>query len=261
MIHPDHLESTEEYIEHISEGQKQPGILRVKLINLKNESIWTDMVARAVDWEGGPALQVVFRNVSDRIKLEQKLEKLAATDPLTGVDNRRTLHEKGQNELIRCRRYGSSMAVMMIDVDHFKKINDTMGHFVGDEVLKALVKHCLYTLRTTDFFGRLGGEEFVGVLTESDISQARPVAERLRESLGQLKVPAEPHPVSFTVSIGLTANEFGDAFFEEIVHRADQAMYLAKSRGRNQVAELEADREDQDTGTAPPNQASQKPKE
>jgi diguanylate cyclase (GGDEF)-like protein/PAS domain S-box-containing protein len=243
LIHPDHFKSTDEYLGGISEGQTLPDILRVRLINNNNESIWTDMVARAVDWEDGLALQVVFRNVDERIKLERKLEKLASTDPLTGADNRRTLHEKGQNELIRCRRYGSDMVVMMIDVDHFKKINDTMGHFLGDEVLKALVNHCQKTLRASDFFGRLGGEEFVAVLTESNIAQAHQVAQRLRQSLMQLKVAAEPKPVSFTVSIGLATNAPGDAFFEEILNRADKAMYLAKRRGRNQVAWLETEQQ------------------
>jgi len=126
----------------------------------------------------------------------------------------------------------------MLDLDHFKRINDTFGHHVGDMVLQAAVRVCRTILRATDIFGRVGGEEFAAILVETDSNEAAAVAERLRAGLAALTVNSEQGPVRFTVSIGLASLEKEDASFEAVLRRADRALYQAKEAGRNRVARL-----------------------
>ncbi|MGV1098882.1 GGDEF domain-containing protein [Thiovibrio sp. JS02] len=169
----------------------------------------------------------------------RELERLAATDPLTGAFNRRYFMEFGRKEFIRSRRYGHVFAAFQMDLDHFKKINDTHGHAVGDEVLKAFTANCLEGLRENDVLGRVGGEEFAVVLPETPITGAHKVAERFREATCDRKVYVGEQAVHFTVSIGLTCLRADDADLEVVLRRADEALYLAKNGGRNRVVAVE----------------------
>ncbi len=126
---------------------------------------------------------VVAEDITSRKKLENELEKLATTDPLTGAKNRRSFLSLLELELARSQRYGHPLALLMIDIDHFKKINDNHGHDVGDKVLKLLVKESLNVLRSSDVFCRWGGEEFVALLAETELSKAASVAERVAETV------------------------------------------------------------------------------
>lgn len=182
-------------------------------------------------------------DISERIELEQKLELLANSDELTGISNRRHFYERGELELKRGQRYQQPLAVLMLDADHFKKVNDNYGHDVGDLVLKALAKKVSEHLRETDVFGRIGGEEFALLLTQTTEVTALEVAERLREQLEKIAVAvpnasSSSNPtkvVRFTVSIGVVMLGEADKNLDELLKKADLALYQAKEQGRNRV--------------------------
>ncbi|MUG91549.1 diguanylate cyclase [Scytonema sp. UIC 10036] len=168
-------------------------------------------------------------------ELIQELERLAHTDSLTGVWNRRYLFTLVDQEFNRSLRYHRPFAVLMIDIDHFKKINDTYGHTIGDEVLIVMAQTVLNCLRSVDFFGRIGGEEFMAFLPETDIDAAVATSERIRKTFEKLVISAQGQLVSITLSIGVATHKLGDETVNVIIQRADKALYQAKNLGRNQV--------------------------
>ena len=165
----------------------------------------------------------------------ERLERLATTDPLTGANNRRSFFEQGEKELHRARRHKRPLSLMMVDIDHFKRVNDTHGHAIGDAVLKRLVSKCNDTLRTQDILGRFGGEEFAAVLPEVGLASATKAAERLRRALEDLEVETSEGTLKFTVSIGVSECRYDDESLETALARADNALYSAKESGRNRV--------------------------
>ena len=169
--------------------------------------------------------------------LEAELERRATTDVLTGVANRRHFSETAEREIDRARRYGNKLSLLMLDIDHFKRINDTHGHAVGDEVLKRLPQVVQPLLRKLDFMGRLGGEEFAIMLLETDGEGAAVVAERLRKGLAAVEVRALGVHLHFTVSIGCTEVRMKEQAedLKSALERADEALYKAKDSGRNRV--------------------------
>ncbi len=164
-----------------------------------------------------------------------ELNKLATTDGLTGVLNRRHLFILAEQEFNRVCRYGNSFSVFILDVDYFKMINDTYGHTVGDETLKAIAQTTQSLLRNVDLFGRFGGEEFVGFLPETNSEDAFKVAERIRQTIANLNLEIDNNILRITVSIGLATYASTDPDIDEMLKRADLALYEAKRRGRNQV--------------------------
>jgi tRNA (guanine-N(7)-)-methyltransferase len=169
-------------------------------------------------------------------RLRGELEHLATHDSLTGALNRRALIEAAELELARCRRNHGIMALLMIDLDHFKAINDTHGHPVGDRVLVDFVARVKNLLRQPDRFGRFGGEEFVALLPETPLNEARLVAERLRAMI-EANTADLPR---CTVSIGVSVSRLDDAGLDNIITRADAALYQAKRAGRNRVESVTA---------------------
>ncbi len=169
----------------------------------------------------------------------RELERLAATDPLTGVYNRRYFMEFAAKEFLRSQRYSHVFCVIQMDIDHFKKINDTHGHTVGDEVLKAFTANCLEALRECDVLGRMGGEEFSIILPETEMAGTLIVAERFRQAIADLKLYVDDQIVHFTVSIGVTKLRQDDSGIEAVLRRADEALYLAKNGGRDKVFSVE----------------------
>lgn len=173
-----------------------------------------------------------------RIQLEEKnalLAEQAIKDFLTGLFNRRYFIEQFERDLSRAKRYGRDLTLMMLDIDHFKSINDSYGHAVGDEVLKMLGSIGKEFVRNTDVFARIGGEEFAVILTETNISGGRAIAERFREKIQGISVPARTGAARFTVSIGLAQALNDDATIDGIMKNADDALYHAKHNGRNRV--------------------------
>ena len=181
---------------------------------------------------------LVWRDITERKQLEFELKKMATTDPLTGAYNRRQFMNVAQKEVERARRYMHPLSLLMIDIDHFKKINDTFGHSAGDEILKILVEGCLNILRENDLFGRLGGEEFAAVCVETDIKRANLVAERLRRELSDTTIQFDGVHIHFTVSIGVSHFRLDNDSLEETLKRADEALYRAKHSGRNRICEF-----------------------
>ncbi|WP_153111039.1 diguanylate cyclase [Propionivibrio limicola] len=168
--------------------------------------------------------------------LKKKAEEQAHTDYLTGLCNRRHFFELAERELARSTRYQRPFAVMMIDIDHFKTINDTWGHSVGDLVLQKVSQLIRDTLRSVDIFGRIGGEEFAAVIVETDGSNAVEVAQRLCLMVADARIsPREGVCVQVTISIGVTAMNGKNLSFENLMGEADQVLYRAKQAGRNRA--------------------------
>ncbi|MFM7408010.1 MAG: diguanylate cyclase [Cuspidothrix sp.] len=173
--------------------------------------------------------------LEEQKELVKNLEKLANTDSLTGVWNRRYLLNLAEQETQRCRRYHRPLSVLMIDIDHFKGINDNYGHAIGDEVLIKMTEIVSNYLRSVDVLGRFGGEEFVALLPETNRKSALITAERIRENIEKITIPVQEKSVSITVSIGVGSYQKGDANIDILLQRADEALYKAKRQGRNRV--------------------------
>lgn len=169
------------------------------------------------------------------IEANEKLYRMATIDDLTQVYNRRRFFEQATIEMARARRYGRALSVVMLDADHFKKINDRYGHMAGDTVLKCLAEICVLSIRPSDFIGRLGGEEFAVCLPETDGDAAYNVAERIRAAIAEASVDADGATISFTVSLGVAEIGAADQDVTSVLSRADEALYRAKSLGRNRI--------------------------
>ena len=182
------------------------------------------------------ALQKAHRDLK---AANAELTRLATTDFLTGVWNRRRFMELGEAEVARVRRSGRSFGMAMMDVDHFKSVNDTHGHDAGDNVLRALAEACVDRLRNVDIVGRMGGEEFALILPETDPQGAMLTVERLREYLSELAIPIDSGTLTVTVSIGVTTVRDPSDTIEGALKRADEALYKAKGSGRNRTVAYE----------------------
>jgi diguanylate cyclase (GGDEF)-like protein len=178
----------------------------------------------------------IFRPLIRRIiAYTGELSRLATTDPLTGIANRRSFLERSEKELARVVRHTRPASILIIDVDHFKAINDTFGHPAGDEVLSQIGSVFRQTLRQIDIFGRLGGEEFAVLLVETALPDAVIAAERLRVRMETMKVSFGGLNIKITVSIGCMCLDKEAARLEDALSLADQLMYVAKQTGRNRV--------------------------
>lgn len=165
----------------------------------------------------------------------------AITDDLTGVSNRRYLFEEGTNVFVQSQQSNQPFSLLMLDIDHFKSVNDTYGHSTGDIAICTLVKTCQKSLRSQDLIGRIGGEEFVIVLPNTPLSGATDLAERLRRTIEGLVVETEDgFSFAMTISIGVTAYDATAKDFATLLSYADAALYQAKGLGRNRVVVLDA---------------------
>lgn len=168
-------------------------------------------------------------------QLELKLEEQAHLDPLTGVANRRRLAEQGRLEVERAHRFNRPLSLMMLDLDHFKGVNDQYGHPFGDRVLQHLAKLGAENLRQTDLFARVGGEEFVVLLPETTAPAAKVMAERLRAALSRQPLETMGVAVPVTVSVGISTYCAGNPTLDQMLEAADRALYVAKAEGRDRV--------------------------
>jgi diguanylate cyclase (GGDEF)-like protein len=173
--------------------------------------------------------------IAERCQLEVKLRRLATTDGLTGALNRSELLVSAQREIEVGQRFGKKLVVLMIDVDHFKAINDRFGHAGGDRALRSLVAILRAEIRQIDLLGRLGGEEFSVVLTDTHPAAAENVAERLRVRVAEAPITFGDRLIPMTISVGLASQLETDVSIEQVIARADDALYLAKDSGRNRV--------------------------
>jgi diguanylate cyclase (GGDEF)-like protein len=169
-------------------------------------------------------------------RAEDEVHKLATMDPLTGVFNRRTFIDLAERELARCRRSNTPIRLLMMDLDHFKRVNDTLGHMVGDDVIKAFAQTVADCLRREDMLVRYGGEEFCVLLPGADAGTALTLAERIRAAIDNSRMQTRRGPVHITTSIGICGDEANAIdSIDSLLSCADGALYLAKAAGRNQV--------------------------
>jgi diguanylate cyclase (GGDEF)-like protein len=165
----------------------------------------------------------------------RKMQRLAMTDELTGIHNRRQIQAKGRKWFIQAREEGKPLCVLLLDIDHFKRVNDTLGHHVGDRVLTVVAQCIESQLRSLDRVGRNGGEEFLVLLPDTRLDEAAEVAERIRQEVARLAIEEVPADHPIRISIGCAEYKREDDNLGELIRRADEAMYEAKLAGRNRV--------------------------
>jgi diguanylate cyclase (GGDEF)-like protein len=187
--------------------------------------------------DGGRLL--TYGNVSELAHQAEALEQLAGVDAMTGVNNRRNFFVLAENEWSRFKRYGRPLAFLMIDIDHFKSVNDTYGHDVGDEVLKSVAHTLQNHKRTSDIVGRLGGEEFGIILPEATLDSAVAAGERLRQLVADCTITVEGRSIAVTISVGASDGRTDTIGIYELLKAADVALYEAKRAGRNRVCRFE----------------------
>ncbi|MEI7843834.1 MAG: sensor domain-containing diguanylate cyclase [Gallionellaceae bacterium] len=200
------------------------------------QSFPAEVLLNSLNISGKHVLQAVVRDITERKQYELELERQAHLDYLTSLNNRRHFMHLAEVELSRSVRYKNSLSLFMMDIDFFKKVNDTYGHKAGDTVLIKLAEICRKTLREVDIVGRIGGEEFAVLLPETDKVMAVEVGERLRANIESTEVTIESGlPINFTVSIGVTSLKAKDPHLDMLLSLADKALYEAKESGRNKV--------------------------
>jgi len=208
--------------------------LEAQLRARSGRQFWAHISGQLLRFAGEETLLGAMVDITEQKQAQDSLRELATRDVLTGTYNRRYVEDVVRKELERSQRYTRPLTVAMLDADHFKRINDTFGHPVGDDVLRAISERCRTILRANDVLGRYGGEEFLVVFPETGLEDARFVAERLRAAIAESPITVGAHALSMTVSIGLSTLSAGqDA--ATLLARADAALYLAKNSGRNLV--------------------------
>jgi diguanylate cyclase (GGDEF)-like protein len=184
---------------------------------------------------------LTYTDVTDLIRHAEKLEKLATVDSLTGLWNRRQFLTLAEAEWSRFQRYHRPLAMLMLDIDHFKSVNDRFGHANGDAALIEVAKRCADGRRDSDIIGRIGGEEFAVMLPETDVAQALIVAERIRQWVESHPITLNNTKVPLTISIGIASAGVSMSGIDALMRASDAALYKAKSQGRNQIAHFTAE--------------------
>ncbi|MCA9679290.1 MAG: diguanylate cyclase, partial [Myxococcales bacterium] len=207
-----------------------------------DEAIGTFMLAARAEKRFGKDVREMLGVIATQVAvslqnglLYKRMETMATTDGLTGLTNHRTFQERFGDLLERAGRHGYQAAILLCDVDHFKKVNDNYGHPVGDEVLRRVARVLGEVARKIDITARYGGEEFVVVLENLGVEQARQVADRIREQVGRLVIESDKGPLQVTMSVGVAAFPDDGGERAQLIERADMALYHAKDSGRNRV--------------------------
>lgn len=254
ISHPAAITNPEEEILILFRDAEKPGVLRIlgeigvapRMEPLRLPLTFEEnLLGMLWVWGEGiqnsdlPILSIFAKQIGvslERARLFQEVQSLALTDPLTGLHNRRSIFELGRVEFLRSHRNNRPFCCLMLDLDHFKQINDNYGHHVGDQILQEFAARCKSTVREVDLVGRYGGEELIIIMPETELEAALPVAERLRTAICERPVTLEGQELFITVSIGAAQKDENTLHLETLIARADQAMYIAKHKGRNRVA-------------------------
>lgn len=191
------------------------------------------LAATEMEVAGTKALLTMFVDITHRKEVEVKMERLANTDPLSGLPNRARFFAVAVEEIKRAARYNRPLAVLMVDIDLFKRVNDTHGHDVGDAALKAFAGLCRIWVRSQDLVARLGGEEFGVLLPETDATTALALADRLRATVANQQMEGLQAPI--TISVGISEVQPWEVTVDAALARADEALYVAKRSGRNRA--------------------------
>ena len=239
FVHPDDREFAWASINNVLEGRTSSHKLEYRMLHKDGSIRWILDQAKVMERdEHGRAVRMcgTHTDVTERKALEEELIRQAHIDYLTGVNNRRYFMERAEHELRRAKRYGKQLSIFMLDIDHFKMINDRHGHKVGDLVLKMLADVCLSALRDIDILARMGGEEFAVLLPETEDSVALEVAKRLQDSINEANLVLEGQlAIKIHVSIGVASMTSPYDDMDILLHRADTALYEAKNTGRNRI--------------------------
>lgn len=260
IVHPDDVPRLKSEVENHLSGRSEQYRCEFRIRAKSGHWLWYANYGKIMDRDatqpGRRFIGVTF-NIDDRKRKEAELElinrklaeqnarledmntmlqSLAASDPLTGIANRRRLLEMGDHELRRSRRFGHEVSLLILDIDHFKRVNDTWGHMTGDRVICAIADTCTQHVRNDiDVVGRIGGEEFAIVLPETDHASSLELAERLRKAIAELTISVENSLLSPTVSVGAATSSQTCAMFRDLLIQADKALYSAKAAGKNCV--------------------------
>ena len=214
-------------------AQEGWSLREARFVRRNGRCYWCQILVAAMEGVQGDiyGYSVVMRDVTERRMTSEELRRLLTTDHLTGALNRAHFFEQAVAAVERSRQTGQPLSIVMLDVDHFKSVNDNFGHAAGDAVLQALVRHCNTSLNERGLLARLGGEEFAVLLPETDLTKAGLVAEQMRQSVTTL----ENMPVNITISLGCAQMDKQIRGVDALLQRADEALYQAKRGGRNQV--------------------------
>lgn len=219
-----------------------------RLINPRGEAVWLQLRMKSLFHDEGHVIVGAVADITEQkreeekkealiqelLDLKTKLEESARTDPLTGICNRRGMKHQLQLELARVKRFGRIFSILLIDIDHFKMVNDTYGHETGDTVLTGVAQCLAETCRAQDIVSRWGGEEFLILLPETDQAGAMVVADKLRLAVQSLSFRHGGKPFSVTISLGVATFD-PSLDLQTCIRRADEALYKAKKQGRNQT--------------------------
>ena len=217
--------------------KQEPVRVTLRNFSKKGNEYWVDLSILPLPDKNGKIshFAAIQRDITDYKKLEQDLQILCRTDPLTTAANRRAFNEIISQEFSRFKRSQKEYSLVMIDLDHFKSINDQHGHGAGDRVLIEVTERCKDNLRVHDIIARLGGEEFCILLPYTNLEQAHKVAERLRQKIEVMPIISDGNRIKVTVSVGISLVSEGDSDGHDAIERADKKLLEAKFMGRNRV--------------------------
>ncbi|WPM31577.1 diguanylate cyclase [Hydrogenobacter sp. T-2] len=211
------------------EGDRSPISYKLRIVTKRGKIKWVNLSSSVASFKGKTVSIITLVDISEEVKRERTLIKLATRDQLTGIFNRRALIHDFERLLFQAKRYQTPFSLVILDIDNFKKLNDTYGHLVGDRVLKEMVKEIRRILRKSDIFGRWGGEEFLVLLPMT--SEPYAPAEKIRQAVESHKFFGN---LKITISLGATTYREGDTM-DSMISRADEALYQAKQQGKNRV--------------------------
>ena len=241
LVPADHVADEEETLARLMRGEiveHYETVRRRKDGSLLDVSIGISPVRRA---DGSLlAISTIGRDVTERKRFEAQLTQLANNDPMTGLVNRRRFEEELRARVSNARRYGEGGAILLLDLDNFKYVNDGFGHSAGDAMLRSIASLLTYRLRDTDMLARLGGDEFAVLLPHADQKTAEAIAADLLAALRDHSVPIAGRPIRLTASIGIACFDAGTSGGEELLADADRAMYAAKDAGRDRAVAMDA---------------------
>ncbi|RNC62958.1 MAG: putative diguanylate cyclase YdaM [Candidatus Dichloromethanomonas elyunquensis] len=237
ITYPSDLEKSVDLCERMWDGTYPWANCEKRYICKNGDVLWAEVNMSAIRGDDQEIMDiiVVVLDITVRRKMEQELIYQATTDFLTGVDNRLSFMQKGREEFSRSQRYDRPFTLLLLDVDHFKWVNDIYGHLIGDRVLRDVVTACKTALRETDILARVGGEEFAVILIESEKENAYQVSLRIQQKVKEVIVESGNNEVQVTVSIGIGIRRDEDQTMDDIFRRADDALYKAKNSGRDRI--------------------------
>ena len=252
ITHPEDLDLDLDYVHQMLAGERRDYTMEKRYFHRDGHIVWVQLsVALVHDGEGKPLHFISqIQDISERKQLEERLVFLADHDEMTGLANRRRFREEVERGVNYAERYGHPAAMLLLDLDNFKDVNDSLGHHVGDRLLVGVAERLGTRLRRTDVLGRIGGDEFAALLPQAEPAQAIRVAEEVLDEIITAAYALDGHVVTARASIGLALFRPGlgiDA--DDLQIRADVAMYTAKREGGNRVSVLDPDANPPPPGT------------